>query len=255
VSGSWFGELYFESTADLLTPRLSSIEAAVVTRLLRLRPGARVLDIACGHGRHLSALEGNGLALFGVDLDGDALGRAAGRPPAPGAAPLEGARRPAAALVRADQLRLPFRSAFDAAYSWYSSLFLYDEAGNERALAEAARVLAPGGRLLVQHANPLRLSREPEARAARELPGGGRVEESSRFDAALGVETLSRVLVRGGRVLAGATRLRYYNPSEWERIAARAGLRVRELASTGGGDPEPFSEHSLDLIAVLEKPT
>lgn len=34
-----------------------------------LRPGARVLDVACGSGRHLKALQGRGLHLHGVDRD------------------------------------------------------------------------------------------------------------------------------------------------------------------------------------------
>lgn len=235
---TWFGDLYLESTADLLTPRLSSLEAEVIAGALGLRPGERVLDVACGHGRHLAALQGRGLGLFGIDLDRGYLRRAG-----PGL------------LVRADQRRLPFGAAFDAAWSWYSSLFVFEDPVNERALSEVARVLRPGGRLLVQHANPLRLEREPEARAARDLPGGGRVEEWSLFDPATGVETLSRVITRGDRVLAGAARLRYYRPTEWGRLAARAGLRLRELASTTAGGPAPFSERSLDLIAVLEKPT
>lgn len=251
VNGPWFGDLYLESTAHLLTPRLSALEAEVIASLLRLRPGDRVLDVACGHGRHLRALGGKGLRLVGIDLDRAYLGLAA--------SPISEAGSPGARetplLVRADQRRLPFGSAFDAAFSWYSSLFLEDDAGNERALAEVGRVLGPRARLLVQHANPLRLAGEPEARAARDLPGGGRVEESSRFDRASGVETLSRVVTRGDRVLAGTVRLRYYRPTEWERIAARAGLRLRDLAATYPGGPGPFSERSLDLIAVLEKPT
>lgn len=38
-----------------------------------LRPGARVLDVACGSGRHLVALKDLGLALHGVDRDEPAL--------------------------------------------------------------------------------------------------------------------------------------------------------------------------------------
>ncbi|OIQ88300.1 methyltransferase domain protein [mine drainage metagenome] len=40
-----------------------------------IAPGARVLDVACGGGRHLRALAGRGLELHGVDRDGDALQR------------------------------------------------------------------------------------------------------------------------------------------------------------------------------------
>lgn len=39
----------------------------------RLPAGARVLDLACGSGRHLRALQGRGLHLTGVDRDAAAL--------------------------------------------------------------------------------------------------------------------------------------------------------------------------------------
>ena len=69
MSAAWFGELYLETTAPLLTPGLTRAEAAVIASLLRLAPGERVLDLGCGHGRHLAALAGRGLGLWGVDLE------------------------------------------------------------------------------------------------------------------------------------------------------------------------------------------
>ncbi len=38
-----------------------------------IRPGGRVLDVACGHGRHLRYLESLGFAVVGVDRDEAAL--------------------------------------------------------------------------------------------------------------------------------------------------------------------------------------
>jgi SAM-dependent methyltransferase len=159
--------------------------------------------------------------------------------------------------VRADLRDLPLAAgSLDAAYGWYSSLFVFDDGTNRQVLVEAARALRPGGRLLVQHANPLALAAEPLARDRRALPGGGDVEERSAFDAATGRERLSRVLTRGGRQLAGSCELRYYSPHEWTVLAGEAGLLAPRLASTGrGGQPAPFDERSIDLIAVMEKPT
>jgi SAM-dependent methyltransferase len=242
---AYYGALYLDSVSDLLTPRLSALEAAAIRALLRLRAGEAVLDLACGHGRHARVLSREA-RVVGLDRSGPYLRRAA-------------ERGDGAAWVRGDVRALPFRAArFDAAYSWYASLFMFDDAVNEACLAEAARVLRPGGRLLVHHANPLRLAREPDAFARRELPDGSVVEEESRYDASRGVDRCARRLVRpGGDLLAATAELRYYMPTEWGRLARRAGLRLVELTTTPDAGCTPRREpgpDAPDLIALLEKP-
>ena len=241
----YYDELYLATVAGLLTPRLSGLEADLVARLLRLRPRDRVLDLACGHGRHAWPLAGRVGWLVGLERSGEALRRAAGAAP-PGAA------RPA--FLRADLCALPLRPAsFDAVYSWYASLFMYDDATNEAVLREAARLLRPGGRLLVHHANPLALAAAPSAVARRQLPGGGLVEERSTFDAAAGVDRCARRLrLPDGRLLEGTAELRYYFPSEWEPLAARAGLRLSALTSSTPPPGGALGPDAPDLIALLE---
>ncbi len=238
---AYYGDLYLDSVADLLTPALSAAEAEAIAALLELRPADRVLDLACGHGRHVLALAGRA-SVVGLDRS---------------TAYLERARGAGASLVRGDLRRLPFREgAFDAAFSWYASLFMWDDRANLAALEEAARVLRPGGRLLVHHANPLRLARESEARAERALPGGGRVEETSRFDRRTGVDACARRLTRpDGTVLAGTAHLRYYSPAEWSALAPRAGLRLLGITCTSRGRhrTERLDAEAPDLIALAEK--
>jgi ubiquinone/menaquinone biosynthesis C-methylase UbiE len=242
---AYYGALYLDSVSDLLTPRLSALEAAAIRALLGIAPGEAVLDLACGHGRHARVLARDA-RVVGLDRSGAYLRRAAqaGGP---------------AGWVRGDVRSLPFRPAsFDVAYSWYASLFMFEDRVNEACLAEAGRVLRPGGRLLVHHANPLRLAREPEAFARRELPDGSVVEEESRYDPARGVDRCARRLVRrAGDVLAGTAELRYYMPTEWGPLARRAGLRLVELTTTPDAGRTPRREpgpESPDLIALLEKP-
>jgi SAM-dependent methyltransferase len=158
--------------------------------------------------------------------------------------------------IRGDLRGLPFRDgSVDAAWSWYASIFMWEEAANQRALEGVARLLRSGGRLLIQHANPLALAREPHAAVRRTLPDGGQVVEHSTFDPVTGVDRCARRLVRAdGSVLEGTARLRYYSPSEWEPLAHSAGLRLRAVTSTTpppGGRPGPAAP---DLIALLEKP-
>ncbi len=239
---SWYGELYDESVVGLLGPRLSEFEAAVIASLLDLGPAHRVLDVACGDGRHARVLAGRVRALVGLDRGNGALVRARGG---------------GAALVRGDQRALPFAAgSFDRAYSWYASLFVYDDPGNEAVLREVARAVRPGGRLLVQHANPLRLAARPLERTERDLPGGGRVAEVSRYDAGTGRERLERRLTRrDGTVLAGTAHLRYYTPEEWVPLARSAGLRLLRVTSTPQAEnpSEPLEDRAPDLIALVEK--
>jgi SAM-dependent methyltransferase len=254
---AYYGELYLASVADLLGPRLSALEADAVGALLGLRAGHRVLDLACGHGRHAWILAARGAAVAGLDRSAAYLRRAAGEGSASAGAPGRGVHPPPA-WVRGDVRALPFRAGvFDAALSWYASLFMFDDATNAACLAEAGRVVRRGGRLVVQHANPLRLAREPVAAARRDLPDGSRVEEESSYDPAAGVDRCARRLVRpDGTVLAGTAELRYYIPAEWGPLAESAGLRLLELTTTpdAGRTPRREPGHDApDLIALLEK--
>jgi ubiquinone/menaquinone biosynthesis C-methylase UbiE len=225
------------------------MEADAIVALLGLDPRHRVLDLACGHGRHARILAGRVGGVVGVDRSGLYLRRAL--------AEAAGTAHPPR-YVRGDVRALPLRGgSFDAVFSWYASLFMFDDATNEACLAEAARVVRTGGRLLVHHANPLRLAREPRAAARRVLPDGSVVEEESLYDPGTGVDRCARRVVRrGGAVLAGTAELRYYNPSEWRRLAHRAGLRLLELTTTPDAGRAPRREpgpEAPDLIALLEK--
>lgn len=99
----------------------------------RIPRGARVLDLGCGTGALLRALEGHGIDGVGADVSGAMLDRAR-------------ARRPERAFVRLDGPTLPFPDGrFDIVVSLLSWRYL----DWDPILAEIARVLRPGGRLLV----------------------------------------------------------------------------------------------------------
>ena len=123
-------------------PQLHDAETSPQWRMVRdtVQPktGMRILDAGCARGRFLRELRASGAELFGVDLTGVFL---------------RDARHnvPEARLAQATVRHLPFADA-----SYHAVLCietLQHVADTAAALAELARVLKPGGRLLILDRN------------------------------------------------------------------------------------------------------
>ncbi len=98
------------------------------------RLGLRALDVGCGEGRFCRMLRGRGVQAIGIDPTEKLIATAQGRDP-------DGDYRPGMAEA------LPFESeSFDLVISY---LTLIDIADFRTAIGEMARVLRPGGKLVV----------------------------------------------------------------------------------------------------------
>src|SRR5262249_37995357 len=109
--------------------------AASETLVALLGPGpGRVLDLGCGSGLHFETLHTLGWSITGIDASVDQLRIARDR----AGKDVE--------LVRGDAADLPFE---DRSFGAVTAVFVHTDIGDYPAvLAEAARVLQPGGRLV-----------------------------------------------------------------------------------------------------------
>jgi SAM-dependent methyltransferase len=152
----WYREAFDEHYVDLYAHRDSSEAQRFVASLSEHAglEGALVLDLACGGGRHLAALEGAGARAVGLDLSRALL------------------RKAASAghdlLVRGDMRALPFcGGSLDGVISMFTSFGYFPELEEERAvLDEIARCLKPGGWFVIDYMNQslVRRSLKPESR-------------------------------------------------------------------------------------------
>jgi SAM-dependent methyltransferase len=117
---------------DSPSPELVEAEAAGDLGL----PGV-ALDLGCGRGTEAAYLAARGWRCLGLDLSDPALRLAA-------------AAHPAAAFSRADVTELPVRPAVASLLLDRGCFHYLDERGRARYAAQAARVLRPGGRLLLR---------------------------------------------------------------------------------------------------------
>ena len=121
----------------LLTGASAAGEQRIAADLLELKPGERVLDVACGPGnftRHFAAIVGEEGLCVGLDASPTMLERAVRDTPGGGIA-----------YVRGDAMRMPFRDETFDAVCCFAALNLIPDP--DATLDEIARVLAPGGRV------------------------------------------------------------------------------------------------------------
>ena len=95
-----------------------------------LKPGASVLDLCCGQGRHSVQLAKRGFQVTGLDLNAEYLDLAS---------KAAEAAKVTIETVAADMREIPFENKFDAIVNMYSSF------GYLESEAEDLKVLESGG--------------------------------------------------------------------------------------------------------------
>ncbi len=234
---AFFGELYLRSTLPFLPAERTRAEIAYLRGALA-GCGGPLLDLGCGHGRHAGPLRAAGLPVIGLDNDALSLRE----------------RLPGTVALRGDLRRLPLRvGSVGGAYSWYSSLFVFEDDDVHRLLLrEIARALRPGAKLVLHTLPYEHVARMPPERFDGRLPDGAHLVEESRFDPATGRDHGARRLtLKDGRVLSGRFAIRYYPLPELTQLLNLAGFSVMWVH--GGVDGAALTPASGDLILGVER--
>ncbi len=232
-SRGFFDDAYFDLHAPLFPEAESRHEVGSMRELLGLPVGARLLDVPCGWGRHLKLFAEAGADAFGADRSLPLLERA----------------RPAR-VAAADLRALPFRDgAFDAVVDVFTSVGLFlDDAEDVRALAEARRVLRPGGALLLETMHRDDVIAAYARRDHWTLPDGTEVRVRRRFDPVTGISHERLRWRRDERSGEKRHALRLRTATEIDRLLREAGFA--RLAYYGDWDGSLLRHDSPRLIAI-----
>lgn len=248
VDPRWY-ETFFE--ADWLElavdhdEELTKAEVDFLVARLGLGPGARVLDLACGHGRHAVELAERGLRVTGADISEHVLAIARER----------AARRGVQVdLVRLDMRELEADGEFDAVCNFASAFGYYpSEEEDLEVLRRVARALVPGGGLLIETMNGQWLLRNFDPRARRTLANGTVVVEQRHFDPATSRSSATWTLTRpDGTRSEMRHSMRIYTGPELCGMLGEAGLDVDGM--WGGVDGSPHATDRRRLVLRARKP-
>lgn len=205
-----------------------------------------VLDDCCGFGRHSVAMMERGLDVVGIDLSFDLLRSSRELIDESDAAEALQGR-----LAQSDMRGLPFRDAsFGAVVNLFTSFGYLGDEGDARALSEMARVLAPGGTLVMDLMNPWAI-REGLVPSSREERDGMVLEAERRLeDAGRRVVKEVRLTMPDGEVRAWREEVRMFEPEELDGRLAELGLTVeRRAGDFSGASFDPGSASRQIVVA------
>jgi SAM-dependent methyltransferase len=231
----WFGEEYLA-----LYPHRDEVDAeravAFIVGTMPFQRGWRVLDVACGAGRHAQAFRMAGARCFGVDLSLTLLRIAQRVTDAP--------------LIRADMRHLPIRpGSMDLTVNLFTSFgYFQREAEHTAALREMVATLRPGGWFVIDFLNAaqVRSTLVPDETVATRH-GDVHISRSLSAD---GHHVCKTIDSGDGRRFV--ERVRLFDADEIAEMLAVAGLTVRW--QFGDYDRARLTASSPRTILIGERP-
>jgi len=244
----WYdNEAFWEDTESVIFNKERRQKAAEEVEhalaLVQLRPGAAVLDLGCGVGRHSLELARKGYRVTGVDRTAMYLAKAK-------------AAAAGQALnvewVHADMRDFVRKGAFDAAINLLTSFgYFTDLADDRRVLDNVFAGLKPGGHLVIDL-----MGREVLARIFRqydwhEEPDGTLLLEERTLKEDWTWLDMRWIIIRGGERRDHRFRLRLYSGAELKALLADAGFAKINLYGSLSGTP--YDHQAERLVVVAQK--
>jgi SAM-dependent methyltransferase len=214
---SWFDSAHYHALyAHRNDAEAARFVDALVTRL-DPRPGAAMLDLGCGAGRHARRLAARGFDVTGLDLSAASIAAAKEFE--------SGALR-----FRRHDMRDPFgRRAYDYVFSFFTSFGYFDtEAEQTAVVRNIARALRPGGTVVIDYLNTRyaddHLTPEEVVQRGETAYRIRRWTDGRRF--------LKRIVVddgRSGEPLVYREQVSRFSLADFEHMLAAHGLDIVEL--------------------------
>ena len=244
--GGWFADdAFWEASYDVMFPperfEGAADELDAVLALVGRQP-ERVLDVACGPGRHAVEAARRGMAVVGVDRSAFLLGKAR-----------DLAERGGVEVewVHADMRDHVAETPVDLVLNLFTSFgYFADDADNERVLRNAYRSLRPGGSLVVDVMGKEVLARIFSPSTVLDAPGGVVVQRRRAVDDWTRMEN-EWTFVRGGGVRVFKHVHWVYSGRELAGMLARAGFAAVRLFGDFAGSP--YGPEASRLVAVAER--
>ena len=245
ISTDWtqgyFDDTYRRLFLDTVEPARTRYQVQQLLRLCTVLPGAAILDVGCGIGRHSIELAKLGFNVTGVDVNATYIAACRER------AALLGLN---AQFYAMDSRVMKLDMRADLVISLWSSFGYYGEIGDLQILQRISEHTRRGGRVVLDVENRDYIMKHfvPEEwhETDQEI-----VFERRRFDAVDGSVSTRRIVLSGRERREYHRVLRMYTVSELAALLETAGLRPGRWC--GDYDGSRFGPESKRMIAIAER--
>ena len=238
---SFFDGLIVSFWRAAMPPEATKAETDFFERELAPPPGARVLDVPCGDGRHAIELARRGYRLTGVDISDEFL-----------AAAREASLREGLEVAwrESDMRDLSWREEFDGAFCGGSSFGFLGDEGDQEFLSAVARAVKPGARFALDGVKAAEVLL-PQFRERHEMTVGDiRFEAENRYDHETGWMENRYTVTRGSAEETKAARHRIYTWRELDAMLSKAGFSKRRSFGSLEGEPFRLGSSRLAIVAT-----
>jgi len=231
--------LYFYQ--DALTEERTKREIDFLVKELELDKPMKILDLACGHGRHANRLAELGHSVTGVD---STLGF------------LEIAKKEAkekgvsVGYIMEDMRKISFQEEFGRVILLFTSFGYFEDDDNFKVLKNVANALKPGGLFCFDTFNRDVFLKNFLPYIVIEKENDLMIDRNT-FDSVTGRLYTKRIVIRNGKRKYKPFFVRLYNPTEIVDLLNRVGLRIYKMY--GDWDSKPFTNESRRMMIIAKK--
>ncbi|MCA9578101.1 MAG: class I SAM-dependent methyltransferase [Polyangiales bacterium] len=243
----WFDDFFSDDylrTVRAPTPKEVARECDAILAMLKLDPGAIILDVGCGLGMHAIELTLRGYIVIGLDLSLPMLSRAADE------AQDRGIK---INFLHADMREMVFEGGFDAVLCWGTTFGYFDDEGNRSVIERFYSALKPGGRLLVDVVNRDHVIQSQPNLVWFEGDGCICMEETDFNYYASRLNVKRNVILDNGRQHDRHYSIRLYALHEMGMLLQNHGFRVVEVTGRYATPGVFFGAQSPRMIVLAER--
>jgi len=235
---TWFDSPYYHVLYDNRNPHEAQEFLNIFFRKFEIKAGSRVLDLACGAGRHSRTLHAFGLEVYGIDLSPNNVQIA------------RTLSHPTIQFEQGDMRNFQVNNRFDLIFNIFTSFgYFKDLKENIDVLKNCHHHLLPNGRLIIDYFNSEHVLQNM---VEKEVINKGELEFSiSKTHNEDKITKVIEVLDQNGsHVFEEVVQL--ISLKQFEAMAHESGFQISGLY--GSYDMSPFIQSSSPrLILILDK--